>query len=194
MGQIAAYHDRDCQSWINFMSDRRSYDVALVKRAREGDGEALGALVERIEPMIRAFFVSRIGRRSEVDDLVQNTLLRLHRGISELNDARRLKSFTMRAAVFELQDYYRGRYSAKEYLYDPENPPELDPSESSAGAGVDVERVMGVLTEKARTILEMREYGYRYEEIARSLDTTEAAVKMQVKRAFDKLRDEFGGY
>lgn len=177
---------------ITRMSNSRSFDVALVKQARDGDGDAFGSLVEKIEPMLRAFFVSRIGRRSEVDDLVQNTLLRLHRGISDLNDARNLKAFTMKAAVFELQDYYRGRYSAKEHLFDPDYPPPEDDRESSAGAGVDFERVMAILSDKARTILEMREYGYRYEEIARSLDTTEAAVKMQVKRAFDKLRETFG--
>lgn len=173
------------------MSDSISFDVALVEQARDGDGEAFGAIVEKIEPMLRAFFTSRIGRRAEVDDLVQNTLLRLHRGISDLNDAHRLKSFAMKAAVFELQDYYRGRYSGKEHLYDPDQPPVVDATEAGTDASIDFERVMGALSEKARTILEMREYGYRYVEIARSLNTTEAAVKMQVKRAFEKLRETF---
>lgn len=174
------------------MSDRKSFDAALVTRARDGDGDAFDSLVGEVEPMLRAFFIARIGRRSEVDDLVQNSLIRMHRGLADLNDARRLKSFMMKAAVFELQDYYRGRYSAKERLFDPGFPPETDDEEMAAGAQVDFERVLSVLSEKARTILEMREYGYRYEEIARSLETTEAAVKMQVKRAFDKLRKTFG--
>ncbi len=173
------------------MSDHTSFDAAVVKQARDGDGAAFRRLVGKIEPMLRAFFVSRLGRRTDVDDLVQNTLVRLHRGISDLKDAERLKSFTMRAAVFELQDYYRGRYSTKERLFDPVRPPKTGSEEPYAAATVDVERVMSILTEKARTILEMREYGYRYEEIADSLGTTEAAVKMQVKRALDKLRDTF---
>jgi RNA polymerase sigma-70 factor (ECF subfamily) len=48
---------------------------------------------------------------------------------------------------------------------------------------------MSVLTDHARAILELRELGYPYAEIADTLDTTEAAVKMQVKRAFARLRD-----
>jgi RNA polymerase sigma-70 factor (ECF subfamily) len=40
--------------------------------------------------------------------------------------------------------------------------------------------------------MELREYGYIYREIAQMLDTTEAAVKMQVKRAFEKMRDALG--
>lgn len=173
------------------MSDNTSFDAARVRQAREGDEEAFSTLVRRIEPMLRAFFVSRIGRRTEIDDLVQNTLLRLHRGISDLNDTAKLKSFTMKAAVFELQDFYRGRYGAKEHPVDPALLSGPDHGEASPGVELDLERVLSVLTDKARTILEMREYGYRYEEIARSLGTTEAAVKMQVKRAFEKLRDAF---
>ncbi|MEX0600801.1 MAG: sigma-70 family RNA polymerase sigma factor [Rhodothermales bacterium] len=174
------------------MSDSTRFDVAVVEKARKGDDAALRTVVEKVEPMLRAYFTSRIGRRSEVDDLVQNTLVRLHRGISDLNDARRLKSFTMKAAVFELQDYYRGRYRAKEHLYDPDHPPTAaSSSEPPAGTHYDFERVMSILSDKARTILEMREYGYLYAEIADALDTTEAAVKMQVKRAFEKLRETF---
>ena len=37
--------------------------------------------------------------------------------------------------------------------------------------------------------MELREYGYRYEEIANIVGSTEAAIKMQVKRAFEKMRD-----
>jgi RNA polymerase sigma-70 factor (ECF subfamily) len=45
------------------------------------------------------------------------------------------------------------------------------------------------LTPKARRIMELREYGYLYREIAQMLDTTEAAVKMQVKRAFETMKE-----
>lgn len=173
------------------MSGKRPFPSDLVERAQQGDDRALQEVIDRLKPMLRAFFTSRIGRRAEVDDLVQNTLLRLHRGLSDLNDLRRLKSFVMKGAVFELQDYYRGRYRGKERLFDPKNPPVIGESEAEAAANIDVERMLSVLSEKARKILEMRELGYRYEEIADALDTTEAAIKMQVKRAFDKMRDEF---
>jgi RNA polymerase sigma-70 factor (ECF subfamily) len=37
--------------------------------------------------------------------------------------------------------------------------------------------------------MELKLMGYRYEEIADMIDSTEAAVKMQVKRAVERLRD-----
>jgi RNA polymerase sigma-70 factor (ECF subfamily) len=165
------------------------FDPARVERAQDGDEQARSALLTSIEPILRGYFIKRIGKQTEVDDLVQNTLLRVHRGLEDLEKPGSLKSFAMKAALFELQDYYRGRYDMKEHLYDPEMPPERTGPDRSGGDNIDVERALEALSPKARRIMELREYGYRYREIAQMIDTTEAAIKMQVKRAFDTMRD-----
>jgi RNA polymerase sigma-70 factor (ECF subfamily) len=177
---------------IVFMSNKDGFESTLVAQAQTGDERARAQILSRLEPMLRAFFIKRIGLRPEVDDLVQNTLLRVHNGLAALKDPARLKAFTMKAGVFELQDYYRGRYSMKEHLYDPDYPPSHAAGVGAAAEGVDLERALATLTPKARKVIELREYGYRYEEIAQMIGTTEAAIKMQVKRAFEKLRDVLG--
>ena len=169
-----------------------------VQRAQDGDERARTALFRATEPILRGYFTKRIGRDPAVDDLVQNTLVRLHEGLADLQKPGSLKPFLMKAALYELQDYYRGRYDMKETLYDPDGPPEHTGGEAlgarlndgrPSGAEIDVERALAALSDKARRIIELREYGYRYKEIARMVGTTEAAVKMQVKRAFDKMHD-----
>lgn len=170
------------------MARRQGFDSRVVEQARAGDEQARARLLSRLEGLLRAFFTSRIGQRTEVDDLVQNTLLRVHHGLADLKDPGSLKAFTMKAALFELQDYYRGRYRAKERLYDPDLPPTHPQVDGAAAEGLDLERALASLSPRARQIIELREYGYRYEEIAAVVGTTEAAVKMQVKRAFEKLR------
>lgn len=166
----------------------QSLDTALVDAARDGDQRALNEILLKLERVFRAFFLNRIGARDEVEDLVQNSLLRVSGGIRDLNDSSRLKAFAMKGAFFELQDLYRGRYRAKESLYDPQL--SMDAVEDvDAADRLDLERALSQLSDHARRILELREYGYRYEEIAERLDTTEAAVKMQVKRAFEKMRE-----
>jgi len=172
-----------------FMAASREFDAGLVERAQAGDEQAREILLTRLQPLLRAFFIKRIGRKTEVDDLVQNTLLRVHGGLEDLNHSDRLKAFAMKAALFELHDLYRGRYGTKERLYDPEFPPNHSERPTAAGSSIDAERALAMLTPKARRILELREYGYRYQEIAEMIGTTEAAIKMQVKRAFDKMRD-----
>lgn len=170
------------------MSRHRSIDAALVLQARDGDDAAFEAIVKQLDPVLRAWFVSRIGQRAVVDDLVQNTLLRLHRSLPDLQDPERLQAFAMKAALFETQDYYRGRYGPREYLAEPDALSAWSEAVPEVDLRLDAEQALSLLGEKARTILEMREYGYRYAEIARSLGTTEAAVKMQVQRALRKLR------
>ena len=162
------------------------FDSEAVLQAQAGDDGARERLLAALEPILRRFFLSRIGGRPDVDDLVQNTLLRVHTGLEALQNPARLKAFAMKAAVFEVQDFYRGRYSGREYLYDPDRPPADPGGTESTGLRVDLERALEVLTPKARRILELREMGYPYKDIAEMVDTTEAAVKMQVKRAFER--------
>jgi RNA polymerase sigma-70 factor (ECF subfamily) len=116
-------------------------------------------------------------------------LLRVHRGLIDLKDLSSLRAFAMKAALFELQDFYRGRYSAKESLLDPDHTYLQQGNTLPSSTHLDLERALAVLSPTARRIIELREYGYRYEEIARVVGSTEAAIKMQVKRAFEKMRD-----
>ncbi len=170
-----------------------AFDPATVARAQSGDTVARDALLADITPILRAFFRSRIGGSPQADDLVQNALIRVHRGLEALQRADRFKAFAMKAAVFELQDFYRGRYSAKESLFDPDLPTPGSVAPDDVALRVDLEDALASLSEHARTIIEMRELGYPYSDIADTLDTTEAAVKMQVKRAFTKLREMLAG-
>lgn len=165
--------------------------AALLTRARTGDRQAESALMEGLQPTVRAYFFRRVGDHAELDDLVQNTLLRVFRGINEIKDVERVRAFTLKAALFELQDLYRGRYGSREVTVAEEiAEPAVRPMRS--GLNLDIERALATLTPKARRIIELKALGYRYEEIADMVETTEAAVKMQVKRALEKLRTILG--
>ncbi len=170
------------------MTKKSVFNSHTVRQAQQGDDLARNELLEALQPLLRAFFIKRIGLKPEVDDLIQNTLLRVHRGLSHLKDPSSLRAFAMKAALFELQDMYRGRYGTKERLYDPDRAPEHSLDDSAASTRFDLEQALSTLSPKARRILELREYGYRYEEIANMIGSTEAAIKMQVKRSFARLR------
>ncbi len=160
---------------------------ALVISSLSGDEAARNALMAYLEPIIRSFFLSRIGSRSEVDDLVQNALLRVHQSLADVREPASLKSFAMKGALFELHDYYRGRYRGKEVMASDRLPDVV--ITTSEATTIDVSRALDRLPPHARRIIELREYGFRYAEIAEMVDSTEAAIKMQVKRAFERMRD-----
>ena len=171
------------------MARPREFAPEQIRRAQAGDTAARDRILARLQPILRGYFIKRVGARVEVDDLVQNTLLRVFNGLEDLKRPEGFMGFAMKAALFELQDLYRGRYGAKESLYDPDSRPDMVHEPRDTGLQVDLERALQTLSPKARKIIELREFGYRYKEIAEMIDTTEAAVKMQVKRAFERLRE-----
>ena len=163
------------------------FDPELVTAAREGDQRALNRVLSDLERIFRAFFLKRLGGRDEVEDLVQNSLMRVNSGIADLQDPARLKAFAMKGAFFELQDLYRGRYRAKESLYDPQL--SMDAVDDvDAADRLDLERALSQLSDHARRILELREYGYRYEEIAERIGIPVGTVKSRLNRARNSFR------
>lgn len=172
------------------MTDLR-LDPDVIDRAREGDAAAVNLVLARLRPVFEEFFRWKVRDRFLANDLVHNALMRVHKGLKQLRNLDSLKPFAMKAARYELLDMYRGRYSPKELVLDPDKTPELvAPSQSvDAGLRLDVNRALNSLTPRARRILELKEFGYRYREIADMLGMTEAAVKMQVRRAFKTMRE-----
>ncbi|MBN8589380.1 MAG: RNA polymerase sigma factor [Rhodothermia bacterium] len=160
----------------------------LIEKAKTGHQAANNLLFSRLRPILQGYFVRQIGMKDHVEDLVQNTLVRVHRSLPDLQQNDRFKAFAMKAALFELQDLYRGRYGIRETVYDPDEMPDRATMPEDVGLQMDLKKVLEELSPKARHIIELKQLGYPYEEIAQMVGTTEAAIKMQVKRAFDRLR------
>jgi len=168
------------------------FDPKLVRRAQQGDESSRNLLLQRLSKVFESFFKGKLGNQAVVDDLVQCSLLRVHSGLKALQQMEKFKAFAMKAALFELHDYYRGRHSPKERTYEPQLLPEnKDYAKPSSEAAIDVDKALALLKPHARKILELREHGYKYKEIAEMLGTTETAAKMQVQRAFEKMRTIF---
>ena len=74
------------------MAYQYGFDIDLVERAQAGDDGAREHLLRRLEPMLRAFFIKRIGLKPSVDDLVQNTLLRVHGGLEALKQIKEIST------------------------------------------------------------------------------------------------------
>jgi len=179
---------RDNEDPQDIVQTPEEFTPEFVDRIQAGDSVAEERLLARLRPILHTYFIKRVGLKPEVEDLIQNTLLRVHRGLSDLQRSDRFMGFAMKAALYELHDLYRGRYGGREALYDPADPPNEAAGTTNSAASIDVQRALATLSPRARQILELREYGYRYKEIADMVHTSEAAVKMQVKRAFERMR------
>ncbi|MEY9857077.1 RNA polymerase sigma factor (sigma-70 family) [Catenulispora sp. GAS73] len=84
-------------------------DSALVAEARAGDPAALDELIALYLPLVYNIVGRAVARASDVDDIVQETMLRLVRGIRGLRDPSSFRSWLVAVAMNEVRGHYQTR-------------------------------------------------------------------------------------
>jgi len=80
-----------------------------VLAAQRGDREALDDLISTYLPLVYNVVGRAMNGHADVDDVVQETMLRVVRGIAELRDPRAFRSWLVAIAVRQIRDSYRAR-------------------------------------------------------------------------------------
>jgi len=88
---------------------RSGTDTEMVVAARDGDQGALEELVADSLPLVYNIVGRALGAHSDVDDVVQETLLRVVRGLSDLRDPDAFRSWLVAITVRQVRnrDHYR---------------------------------------------------------------------------------------
>src|SRR3984957_20945564 len=84
-------------------------DVATVVAAQRGDRRALDALAAASLPLVYNIVGRAMNGHPDVDDVVQETMLRAVRGLGELRDPAAFRSWLVALAIRQVRDSYRGR-------------------------------------------------------------------------------------
>ncbi len=189
--------------------DSRSHSGDSAEKSSDlpNEIESAGAEEELWRPLVdglRSFLSNRVPA-AHVDDVVQETLLRLHESISSLDDPDRVEAWVFTIARRTIADFYRGqeRRPVEERV---ERPDEVMESEETAEAANlaaydgehDVhEEVLSwlrpmveELPEMYRRPLVMADFeGHTQQEVADELGLSLSGAKSRVQRARDKLGD-----
>ena len=89
-------------------------DVAeLVRNAQAGRADALDELVTRHLPLVYNVIGRALAGHPDVDDVVQETMLRAIRGLATLREPERFRSWLVAIAYRQIQLYLRSRRSAR---------------------------------------------------------------------------------
>jgi len=167
-------------------------DELTLARAQRGEPAACTALVRRHQQQVGAL-VSRMltpsGRRAAVDDVAQETFLRVFRALPgwDPRGGARLSTWILtiatRAAIDELR-----RRPAGEPLPDAVEAPPA-PSIELRALGRAIERALGELAPEYRAVFLLREFHeLTYDEIGRALELDVGTVKSRLSRARAALR------
>jgi RNA polymerase sigma-70 factor (ECF subfamily) len=165
---------------------------ALMRRSLAGDKQAYAELLRECARLLRRFLSNRVVIEGEVDDLLQEILISLHKARHTYDGNRPFKPWLYAIAKFRLQDYLRAHYADKLKqavdIDDLENVLQDDVTESP----VDYETISGELrhlSETQATILRlMHQEGHTAKEVAGKLGMTHSAVKVAAHRAYKVLR------
>jgi RNA polymerase sigma factor (sigma-70 family) len=84
-------------------------DLATVLAARDGDKAALNALAAGYLPLVYNIVGRAMNGHPDVDDVVQETMLRAVRAIGELRDPAAFRSWLVAIAIRQVRDSYRDR-------------------------------------------------------------------------------------
>ncbi|MEV7342242.1 sigma-70 family RNA polymerase sigma factor [Streptomyces sp. NPDC093544] len=93
---------------------RSGPDTGTVMAARAGDRQALDHLVAQCLPLVYNIVGRALNGHADVDDVVQETLLRTVRGLSELRDPAAFRSWLVAITIRQVRNREHGRIAARD--------------------------------------------------------------------------------
>ncbi|MGC2459271.1 MAG: sigma-70 family RNA polymerase sigma factor, partial [Gallionellaceae bacterium] len=176
------------------MTDKTDNFEALMRQALDGDQRAYAELLRETARLLRPFLSRRLSFDSEVEDLLQEILISIHKARHTYDGQRPYKPWAYAIAKFRLQDYLRMHYA--DQLRHAVDISELVDNlhEDVTESPISYESISGEvhkLPGKQATILQlMHQEGYTAKEVAQKLGMTESAVKVAAHRAYKVLRQK----
>ena len=165
-------------------------DGALIKLALAGQTECFVVLTNRHLPAVRRRIGSIVASRSDVEDLLQEVLLKVWRRLSTLRSESAFRTWITRIAVNEALQSWRRERSRPVCQAFGDSGTFASPAESPAQALIRAETrqtvrdAVGELPEEYRQVLNLREFEeLSLAEIAESLHESVPAVKTRLFRA-----------
>ncbi|MEO0513541.1 MAG: sigma-70 family RNA polymerase sigma factor [Planctomycetota bacterium] len=183
-------------------TERAAATVALeqVERARAGDAEAIRLLWERHRRWVAAVLLANKDRSDELEDLLQDTALRMVRGLSSLETTAAFEPWLRQVAlnVARAEGRKKTRRRALLRVAADRGGAGREASAEHDGGGRDhdrdVARVLDTLPEAYREALLLRGVrGMSYRQIALVTGLTEAAVETRIARGRRLMRERAAG-
>jgi len=178
-------------------ADDRSEEVALLRRAKAGDPDAFGALVER--HWKRAYWTAYdvIYDHDRAQDVAQEAFVKAHRALQSFDLGRDFASWLYRITLNLAIDHKRRRARDKSVATDKieemvDARRALVEDEEKAATIERVETVLAGMADKYRIPLTMKDVeNLSVEEVARVLDLSYSTVRWRLHKARTMFRERW---
>lgn len=161
--------------------------------ALAGDNTAYEQALEMMSRRLRGFFARRLqAMPSEVEDLVQETLMAIHLKRASYDKQYAVTSWVLAIAKYKLVDFWR-RHQRTDALHDDideAGSDDLITAQASEGTSHDLAVLLQRLPEAQRTAIELTKIeGLTVAEAAQRTGASASAVKIAVHRGMKRLSD-----
>lgn len=180
--------------------DASSTEEQLIAATLQGNDDAFRRIVERYFDEVSRTVTGMLGAGPEIDDVVQEVFIKLHRSLDSFRGDASLKTFVIRMAINRSLDALRKRKRMR-WLQpwsheDPWEPPADDVSDQSLTRKEDMAYLRSAvdrLPEGQRAVVVLRLIeDYSTEETSRILDIPYGTVLSRLKRGVEKLKQDIG--
>jgi RNA polymerase sigma-70 factor (ECF subfamily) len=170
-------------------ADERLSDEELVKRIKNGDSEALNALIKLYLPKVYNRVQSLVPE-CDAEDVTQDIFMSLVDSIGSFKGKSAFSTWFHRISMNKVADYHRKVARRKEQFGDDQPLRVVNPWKATEDEMIIKEAMMD-LPEKHREILVLKfSQGLSFAEIADRLDLTYEATRSRCRRAIEAIRDK----
>jgi RNA polymerase sigma-70 factor (ECF subfamily) len=180
--------------------DHRITEREWIDATLHGDEQAFRRIVDSYVDEVSRTVTGMLGPGPEIDDVVQEVFIKLHRSLASFRGEASLKTYVVRMAINKSLDALRKRKRSRWMQpFSPDDPWEPAADEVSDAEITDRERhaslrkAVNRLPEGQRAVVVLRLIeDYSTEETSRILDIPYGTVLSRLKRGVEKLKKELG--
>lgn len=170
---------------------------AIILLAQNKDIKAIETLIRREQKHIFAIFSHLAGKKDDVADLTQETLVKMAKNIGSLKEPAHFRQWLNRIISNTFYDYMKKKQTESvdiddEILESIRDKTNCEPGEKCIFSELEnlVKKALMALPLNLRLSIVLREYeGLSYEDISKLTNTTIGTVKSRISRARLKLRE-----
>lgn len=157
----------------------------LAGLAQRGDRQAYSALLGAAQGWLLRFYRKRV-YPAQIDDLVQETLLSVHRKLASYDPERPFTPWLAAIARYRFVDHLRQTYRAAEAELDADLP--VESGEEAIAARISLERLFEALPPAQQRAIELVKIeGLSITEASHSTGQSESLVKINIHRGLKRL-------
>ena len=172
-------------------------DTELIKRSIDGDGQAFAALIKRVETRLLRLVRAEIADLTYAEDVLQEVLLDVWRGLKQLRDWERWEAWALQIARHRCYDFFGSAQRREEPMAHSDLEPIIDRQTGHSGLESELlDSVLNVLSEAPPDQAEAARLfyveGLTIRQIAVRLGRPEGTIKRWLSNARSFVRSRLG--